>query len=78
MKKDIEVDPIIKDSMADIGALLVGTSGKLSSPMLVVAHTVNNSEKVTENIAVYKNDTRDRERDNNNNDNSTAGDDKRS
>ena len=31
LKKDVEDDPIIKDSMADIGALLVGTFGKLLS-----------------------------------------------
>ena len=49
----MEDDPIIKDSMDDIGTLLVGTFGKLLAPMLVVAHTVNNSEKFTKNIALY-------------------------
>ena len=37
LKKDIKDDPIIKDSMADIGALPVGTFGKLLSLMLAVA-----------------------------------------
>ena len=63
--------------MADIGALLVGTFGKLLSPMLVVAHTVKNSEKFTKNIALYKNGDRTRDRENNN-DNSTKGDNERS
>ena len=77
LKKDIENDPIIKDSMADIGALLVGTFEKLLSPMLVVAHTVNNSEKFTKNITYKKKDNGTRDRDNNN-DNSTKGDNERS
>ena len=34
LKKDIENDPIIKDSMADIGALMVGTFGRLLAPIL--------------------------------------------
>ena len=58
LRKDIENDPVIKDSMADVGALMVGSFGKLLAPMLVVAHTVNNSEKFTKNIALYKNGTR--------------------
>ena len=78
LKKDIEDDPIIKDSMADIGALLVGTFGKLLSPMLVVAHTVNNSEQFTKNIVYIKKDNGTRDRENNNNDNSTKGDNERS
>ena len=78
LKRDIEDDPIIKDSMADIGALLVGTFGKLLSPMLVVAHTVNNSEKFTKNIVHIKKDNGTRDRENNNNDNSTKGDNERS
>ena len=41
LRKDIENDPIIKDSMADIGALMVGTFGRLLAPLLVMAHTVN-------------------------------------
>ena len=80
LKKDIEDDPIIKDSMADIGTLLVGTFGKLLSPMLVVAHTVNNSEKFTKNITYNKNGNRTRTTENSNNDNnnSTKSDDERS
>ena len=80
LKKDIEDDPIIKDSMADIGALLVGTFGGLLSPMLVVAHIVNNSEQFTKNITYNKNGNRTRDTENNNNDknNSTTGDDERS
>ena len=78
LKKDIEDDPIIKDSMADIGALLVGTFGKLLSPMLVVAHTVNNSEQFTKNITYNKNGNRTTTTENNNNDNSTKSDDERS
>ena len=35
LRKDIENDPIIKDSMADIGALMVGTFGKLLAPIIV-------------------------------------------
>ena len=41
LRKDIENDPIIKDSMADIGALMVGTFGRLLAPLLVMAHTAN-------------------------------------
>ena len=38
LRKDIENDPIIKDSMADIGALMVGTFGRLLAP---ICHTAN-------------------------------------
>ena len=41
LRKDIENDPIIKDSMADIGALMVGTFGRLLAPILVGCHTFN-------------------------------------
>ena len=44
LRKDIENDPIIKDSMADIGALMVGTFGRFLAPMLVACHTVNHVE----------------------------------
>ena len=44
LRKDIENDPIIKDSMADIGALMVGTFGRLLAPLLVACHTVNHVE----------------------------------
>ena len=39
LRKDIENDPIIKDSMADIGSLMVGTFGRFLAPLLVMAHT---------------------------------------
>ena len=41
LKKDINSDPVIKDSMADIGALMLVTFGKWLSPMLIACHTVN-------------------------------------
>ena len=44
LRKDIENDPIIKDSMADIGALMVGTFGRLLAPLLITAHTANHVE----------------------------------
>ena len=44
LRKDIENDPIIKDSMADIGALMVGTFGRLLAPILVTCHTFNHAE----------------------------------
>ena len=43
LRKDIENDPIIKDSMADIGALMVGTFGRLLAPILVTCHTFNHA-----------------------------------
>ena len=44
LRKDIENDPIIKDSMADIGTLMVGTFDRLLAPLLVACHTVNHVE----------------------------------
>ena len=44
LRKDIENDPIIKDSMADIGALMVGTFDRFLAPLLVMAHTSNHVE----------------------------------
>ena len=41
-QQDIENDPIIKDQMANLGCLLVCTSGNFLAPILVAAHTVNN------------------------------------
>ena len=41
LRKDIDDDPIIKDSMAEVGALLVSAFGPWLSPLLVVAHTAN-------------------------------------
>ena len=42
--RDIDEDPIIKDSMADIGALMVTTFGKWLSPVLVACHTANHAK----------------------------------
>ena len=43
-QKDIEEDPIIKDSMADIGALMVSTFKKWLSPILIACHTANHTQ----------------------------------
>ena len=42
--RDIDEDPIIKDSMADIGALMVSTFGKWLSPVLIACHTANHTK----------------------------------
>ena len=44
LRKDIDEDPIFKDSMADIGALMVSTFGKWLSPILIACHTANRTE----------------------------------
>ena len=44
LRKDIDEDPIIKDSMADIGALMVSTFGKRLSPILIACHTANHTQ----------------------------------
>ena len=44
LRRDITEDPVIKESMADIGALMVCTFGKFLAPLLVVAHTANHAE----------------------------------
>ena len=44
LKRDINDDPIIKDSMADIGALMVVTFGKWLSPLLIACHTMNHTQ----------------------------------
>ena len=41
LRLDIDGDPIIKDSMAEVGALLVSAFGPWLSPLLVLAHTAN-------------------------------------
>ena len=41
LRQDIDDDPIIIDSMAEVGALLVSAFGPWLSPLLVVAHTAN-------------------------------------
>ena len=43
-RKDIDEDPIIKDSMADIGTLMVSTFGKWQSPILIACHTANHTQ----------------------------------
>ena len=44
LKMDIDEDPIIKDSMAEIGGLLVFTFGRWLAPLLVAAHTANHTQ----------------------------------
>ena len=44
LRRDIDSDPIIKESMADIGALMVGTFGRFLAPLLIAAHTANHTE----------------------------------
>ena len=53
LRRHIEQDPIIKDSMADIGILMVSTFGKWLSPILVACHTTNHTEGfvTAENVA---------------------------
>ena len=41
LRRDIDDDPIIRDSMAEVGALLVSAFGPWLSPLLVLAHTAN-------------------------------------
>lgn len=43
LRKDIDSDPIIKESMSQVGALMVTTFGKLLAPILLLAHTVNHA-----------------------------------
>ena len=44
LRKDIDEDAIIKDSMADIGTLMVSTFGKWLSPILIVCHASNHTQ----------------------------------
>ena len=44
LRKDIDEDPIIKDSMAGIGALMVSTFGKWLSAVLIACHTANHTQ----------------------------------
>ena len=44
LRKDIDEDPIIKDSMADIGGLMVSTFGKWLSPILIACLTANHTQ----------------------------------
>ena len=51
LRRDIDNDPIIKESVADVGALMVGTFGRYLAPLLIAAHTANHAEGfVTEKI----------------------------
>ena len=50
LNKDIDEDPIIRDSTAEVGALLVEMFGRYLAPLLVLAHTANRSEGFLENI----------------------------
>ena len=56
LRRDIVNEPIIKESMADVVVLMVGTFGRFLAPLLIVAHTANHTEgfKETENV-VYQN-----------------------
>ena len=45
LRKDIDEDPIIKDSVAEIGALMVSTFGKWLSPILIACHTANHTQR---------------------------------
>ena len=42
LQQDIEIGPIIKDQMANLGCLLVCSFGNFLAPILVVVHTVSN------------------------------------
>ena len=44
LRKDIGENPIIKDSMADIGALMISTFGMWLSPILIACHTANHTQ----------------------------------
>ena len=44
LRKDIDEDPLIKDSMARIGALMVSAFGKWLSPILIACHTANHTQ----------------------------------
>ena len=44
LRRDLDEDPIIKDSMVAISALLVRTFGKWLSPVLIVCHFANHTK----------------------------------
>ena len=55
LRRDIEEDPIIKDSMADIGALMVLTFGKWLAPLLITCHTANHTQwALTKNFDIER------------------------
>ena len=41
LRSDIDSDPIIKESMTDLGGFMVFTFGRMLAPLLVIAHTAN-------------------------------------
>ena len=43
LRQDIEDDIVIKDQMANLGAFLVCTLGPFLAPVLIAAHTLNNT-----------------------------------
>ena len=49
-RRDINEDPIIKDSVAVIGALMVSKFGKWLSPILISCHMANHTKVVSDNI----------------------------
>ena len=49
LRQDIDHDPIIKDSMANIGYLMVNLFGSYLAPVLIAAHTANHTQGFTPN-----------------------------
>ena len=47
LRQDIDHDPIIKDSMANIGYLMVNLFGSYLAPVLIAAHTANHAQGFT-------------------------------
>ena len=47
LRQDIDHDPIIKDSMANIGYLMVNIFGSYLAPVLIAAHTANHAQGFT-------------------------------
>ena len=47
LRQDIDHDPIIKDSMANIGYLMVNLFGPYLAPVLIAAHTANHAQGFT-------------------------------
>ena len=47
LRQDIDHDPIIKDSMANIGYLMVNIFGSYLAPVLIAAHTANHAHGFT-------------------------------
>ena len=47
LRQDIDHDPIIKDSMANIGYLMVNLFGPYLAPVLIAVHTANHAQGFT-------------------------------